>query len=77
MAAEPDESNWRITMGFGLLEHCPLSPERKEINRREAEREARAAEFEAEQRRTAASSVGGNWSAKASRRIATRMCWRG
>jgi hypothetical protein len=54
MAAEPDESNWRITMGFGLLEHCPLSPERKEIIRREAEREARAAEFEAEQRRTAA-----------------------
>jgi hypothetical protein len=41
-------------MGCGLLQYTPMSPERRQAFDKEAEREAKAAEFEAEQRRTAA-----------------------
>jgi hypothetical protein len=50
---EPDDG-WRVRMGAGLLMYTPMSPERREQFDREAEREAKAAEFEAEQRREAA-----------------------
>jgi hypothetical protein len=44
------EGVWRVRMGFGLLEHCPMSPERRAQFDKEAEREAKAAAFEQELR---------------------------
>ncbi len=51
---EPDEVGWRVQIGTGLVVHTPMSDERRELFRREEEREAKAAELEAEQRREAA-----------------------
>jgi hypothetical protein len=52
---EPDEGpGWRVRIGTGLLAHTPMSDARREAFRKEEEREARAVEFEAEQRRQAA-----------------------
>jgi hypothetical protein len=59
MVAEPDQAapvwpaevGWRVRSGAGLLLHTPMSPERRAQFDREAEREARALEFEAEQAR--------------------------
>jgi hypothetical protein len=47
-------SDWRVRMGFGLVQYAPLSDERAAIIARETEKERRAEEFEAEQRRQAA-----------------------
>jgi hypothetical protein len=51
---EPDEPGWRVRIGVGLLVHTPMSEERREAIRREEEREAQAAELEAQARREAA-----------------------
>ena len=48
------ESTWRIRSGVGLLSAAPMSPERRALFDKEAERERKAAELEAEQRREAA-----------------------
>ena len=48
MAAEPDESGWRVRIGFGLVQDAPFSAERRAVVEREAEREA-----EQERRRAA------------------------
>ena len=49
----PEDPGWRIRAGAGLVIHCPMSDERREAVRRESEKEARAAELEAEQRHEA------------------------
>ena len=51
---ELDEVGWRVRMGAGLLVDAPMSPERRALFDKEAERERKAAELEAEQRREAA-----------------------
>lgn len=51
--SEPGEG-WRVQVGFGLLQHCPMSPERRAAFDKEAERERVQAELEAQQRREAA-----------------------
>lgn len=53
-AVWPDpDPGWRVRVGAGLLVHTPMSPERRAAFDKEAEREAKAAEFEVEQRRQA------------------------
>ena len=55
MADEPDEGpGWRVRVGCSLLQFTPMSDERRALFDKEAERERKAAEFEAEQRRQAA-----------------------
>jgi hypothetical protein len=51
---ESDEGAWRVRVGVGLLQHTPMSPERRALFDKEAEREAKAIADEAEARRQAA-----------------------
>jgi hypothetical protein len=54
MSDELEEPGWRVRMGAGLLVHTPMSPERRALFDKEAEREAKALEFEGQARRDAA-----------------------
>jgi hypothetical protein len=54
-AVWPDpDPGWRVRVGCSLVEFTPMSDERRELIRRESEREAQAAELEAQQARDAA-----------------------
>jgi hypothetical protein len=51
MVVEPDEGAWRVQIGTGLVLHAPLGDAQRARFLAEEERERKAAEFEAEQRR--------------------------
>jgi hypothetical protein len=54
-AVWPDpDPGWRVRVGCSLVEFAPMSAERRELIRQESEREAQAAELDAQQAREAA-----------------------